>query len=114
METQDKELNGGEGQKVSGGMARRRQWAPEEKFRIVVQSLTGDEPNIEICRQFNISEPTLYHWRQQFFAGGKVYLGSRNQRNVETLKRENAHLKEMLADLWLEYRKLEHFKPKKQ
>lgn len=109
MDTQEKELTGGEERKASGA-ARRRQWTPEEKFQIVVRSLTGDEPNIEICRRFNISEPTLYHWRQQFFEGGKVYLGNRNQRNVETLKRENARLKEMLADLWMEYRKLEHGK----
>ena len=113
MEIQDKVLNEADGRKANG-LARRRQWTPEEKFQIVVRSLTGDEPNIEICREFNISEPTLYHWRQQFFEGGKVYLGSRNQRNVESLKRENSRLKEMLADLWLAYRKLETGKAKKQ
>jgi transposase-like protein len=106
MEAQNNELDEGDGRK-SNGMARRRQWTPEEKFRIVVRSLTGDEPNIEICRELHISEPTLYHWRQQFFEGGKNYLGNKKGRTVETLQRENSRLKEMLADLWMQYRKLE-------
>ena len=109
METENKAMTGGEGQKVNG-VSRRRQWTPEEKFRIVVRSLTGDEPNIAICRQHNISEPTLYHWRHQFFEGGKNYLANKKTRNVETLKRENSRLKEMLADLWVQYRKLQHGK----
>lgn len=111
MESESKELSGGEVRKVNGP-SRRRQWTPEEKFRIVVRSLTGDEPNIEICRQYQISEPTLYHWRHQFFEGGKNYLANKKMRNVETLKRENSRLKEMLADLWLQYRKLQHTKRK--
>lgn len=111
METQTKAVNGAEGRKVNG-MTRRRQWTPEEKFQIVVQSLTGDEPNIEICRQHNISEPTLYHWRHQFFEGGKNFLAHKKMRNVESLKRENSRLKEMLADLWIQYRKLQHGRKK--
>jgi transposase-like protein len=103
-ELRDKGPNGDSTHQSNG---RRRQWSPDEKFRIVVHSLTGDEPNIDICRRFSISEPTLYHWRQQFFEGGKVYLGTRNRRAVDRLKRENARLKEMLAELWIEYRKLE-------
>jgi len=99
-----RKLQGGDG---TNGMARRRQWSPEEKFKIVVQSLTGDEPNTSLCRRYHISEPTLYNWRQQFFEGAKLYLESPKKRELKTLKEENERLKKTVAELWLACRSLE-------
>lgn len=84
-----------------GISGRRRQWSPDEKFRIVMESLKGRESNVQVCQRFRISEPTLYKWRQLFFDGGRAFLEQSSKPSIGALLAENRRLKELVADLWL-------------
>jgi putative transposase len=55
----------------------------------------------EVCRQHNIAEQTLFRWRRKF--GGMELSEVRRLRGLE---RENAQLKNMVAELSLDNRML--------
>ncbi len=87
------------------GMGRAKRWSAEQRFEIVLQSLRGDQSNVQICRRYQISEPTLYKWRHLFLQGARVFLGGSGS-SVKQLAEENQRLKEMVVDLSLAYRSL--------
>lgn len=86
------------------GKQSRRTWSAEEKLKIVLTSVSSQKPNVQICREFNISEPTLYKWRQLFLEGARTYLDSSARPSFQKLATENQHLKTMIAELSLALR----------
>ena len=48
----------------------RRHWTPEEKIRIVLESLNTNIGVAELCRKYALT-PTLFnYWRTRFIEGG--------------------------------------------
>ncbi len=89
----------------------RRKFSAEEKIRIVLEGLRGEETIAELCRREGISPNLYYNWSKEFLEAGKRRLQGNTKRQatsteVTDLRHENSQLKEMLAELALRLRVL--------
>jgi transposase len=87
--------------------ATRKRYAAEEKIRIVMEGIRGDEPVTTICRREGIHANLYYKWLKEFMEAGKARLKAEETRGatrgeVEGLKRENDRLKQLVAELSVE------------
>ena len=100
--------------KVVKGIRRktRKHYSAEEKIRVVLAGLRGEEESIaSLCRQEGISESLYYSWSKEFLEAGKRRLAGDTARQatspeVKDLRSESAALKEVVAELTLENRLL--------
>ena len=91
--------------------ATRRQFSAEEKIRIVLTGLRGEDSIAELCRREGIVENLYYRWSKEFLEAGKKRLAGDTARaatsdEVRELRREASTLKEVVAELTLENRLL--------
>ena len=83
----------------------------EEKIRIVLARLRGEESISALCRREGISDSLYYTWSKEFLEAGKRRLSGDTARQatsheVKDLRSEAMALKECVADLTLENRLL--------
>ena len=91
--------------------ATRRQFSAEEKIRIVLEGLRGEESIAELCRREGIATSMYYGWSKEFLESGKKRLAGDTAREatsdeVRSLRGEAIAPKEVVADLTLENRLL--------
>jgi len=91
--------------------ATRRHFSAEDKIRIVLEGLRGEESIAELCRREGIAQSVYYSWSKEFLEAGKRRLAGDTARaattdEVKDLRRETLALKECVADLTLENRLL--------
>lgn len=89
----------------------RRHFSAEDKIRIVLGGLRGDDSIAELCRREGIAQSLYYTWSKEFMEAGKRRLAGDTARaattdEVKDLRREARDLKECVADLTLENRLL--------
>lgn len=89
----------------------RRKFSSEEKIRIVLEGLRGEESIASLSRREGIAQNLYYRWSKDFLEAGKRRLSGDTKREansseVQELKGENAQLKEALAELMLKNRML--------
>ncbi len=81
----------------------RRKYSAEEKIRIVLQGLRGEDSIAELCRREGLNQNVYYRWSKEFLEAGKQRLSGNTQREatsdeVVELRQENNQLKQVLAD----------------
>ena len=91
--------------------ATRRPFSAEEKIRIVLSGLRGEDSIAELCRREGIVQNLYYRWSKEFLEAGKKRLAGDTARaatpqEVKDLRREASALKEVVAELVLENRLL--------
>ena len=91
--------------------ATRRQFSAEEKIRIVLEGLRGEDSIAKLCRREGIATSMYYGWSKDFLEAGKRRLADDTARaatsdEVREPRREAGALKEVVADLTLENRLL--------
>jgi transposase len=84
----------------------RRKYSAEEKIRIVLEGLRGEESVAELCRREGLHQNVYYRWSKEFLEAGKQRLAGDIKREatsneVSSLKQENDQLKRLLADIML-------------
>lgn len=89
----------------------RRKHNAEEKIRIVLEGLRGEESIAELCRREGINPNLYYKWSKEFLEAGKSRLSGDTKRQassgeVDTLRQENEQLKQVVAELVLKNRVL--------
>jgi transposase len=83
----------------------------EEKIRIVLEGLRGEDSIAELCRKEGINQNLYYRWSKEFLEAGKKRLAGDTAREatsdeVKELKAEARQLKETLAEVLIENRLL--------
>src|SRR6516162_4151035 len=91
--------------------ATRRQYSAEEKVRIVIAGLRGEESIAELCRKEGINKNLYYRWSKEFLEAGKKRLAGDTAREatsdeVKALKAEASQRQETLAEVLIESRLL--------
>ena len=91
--------------------ATRRHFSAEDKIRIVLDGLRGEDSIAEICRKEGIAQSLFYTWSKEFMEAGKRRLAGDTARaattdEVKDLRREASALKKCVAGLTLENRLL--------
>jgi len=89
----------------------RRHFSAEDKIRIVLDGLRGEDSIAELCRKEGIAQSLYYTWSKEFMEAGKRRLAGDTARaattgEVQDLRREARALKECVAELTLENRLL--------
>ena len=94
----------------------RRKYSAEDKIRIVLEGLRGEETIAELCRREGIAQNLYYKWSKDFLEAGKKRLADdivreANSTEVDALRSENRHLKQLYTDLALKNDVLKNISP---
>ncbi len=89
----------------------RRRFSADEKIRIVLEGLRGEESIAALCRREGIAANLYYRWSKEFLEAGKKRLNGDTVREatsdeVKLLRSENRELKEVVAEMTLKNRGL--------
>ena len=92
-------------------VASRRKYTPEEKVRVVLEGFRREVTVNELCRREGIKPGAYYAWTKDFMEAGKDRLirdtvRDATRQEIDELKRENADLKQLVADLSLDVYRL--------
>ena len=89
----------------------RRKFTAEEKIRIILEGLRGEESLTDLCRKERIHPTMYYKWSKSFLEAGKRQLNGDTIREassneVKELREENDLLKMIVAELTINTRML--------
>jgi len=81
----------------------RKKYSAEDKIRIVLEGLRGENSIAELCRREGINSNLYYRWSKEFLEAGKQRLAGNTTREadsteVKDLKSENEQLKQLVAE----------------
>ncbi len=84
----------------------RKKYSSEEKIRIVLEGMRGEESIAELCRREGLNQNVYYRWSKEFLEAGKQRLAGDIKREASStevinLKKENDQLKRLVADILL-------------
>ena len=79
-------------------MAKRRRFTPEFKATVVLEALSGESSQAEVCRRHNLSEDQLSKWKHQLVENAATLFESRDKASQDAAARI-AHLEQLVGRL---------------
>ena len=79
-------------------MAKRTRYTPEFKAEVVLEALSGESSQAELCRRHNLSEQQLSKWKQQAIENFASLFGSKDKASAADASRI-AHLEQLVGRL---------------
>ena len=84
----------------------RKKYSAEEKVRVVLEGLRGEESLAALCRREGIPSNLYHRWSKEFLDAGKKRLAGDTKREatsskVTDLRQENEQLKQAVAEMLL-------------
>ena len=94
----------------------RRRFGAEDKIRVVMEGIRGEDAVSVLCRREGLTSSIYYRWLRDFMEAGKQRLRGDTLREagrdeVRALKAENERLKQLVADYALEVMSLKKSLP---
>ena len=77
---------------------KRRRFTAEFKAEVVLEALSGESSQAELCRRHNLSEDQLSKWKQQLVENAASLFASTDKQSTETTERI-AHLEQLVGRL---------------
>ena len=77
---------------------KRRNFTPEFKAKVVLEALSGESSQAELCRRHNLSEDQLSKWKHQLVENAAVLFESTDKHSSEAAERI-AYLKQLVGRL---------------
>ena len=81
-------------------MAKRTRYTPEFKAEVVLETLSGQSSQAELCRRHSLSEQQLSKWKQQVVENVASLFSSTDQQSSEATERI-AQLEQLVGRLTL-------------
>lgn len=81
-------------------MGKHRQFSPELKLRVVLESLQGQKSQAQIAREHNVADELVSHWRQEFLERAPEIFRGVHARSAE--QKRIAELERLVGQLTLE------------
>ncbi len=79
---------------------KRRRYTPEFKAEVVLEALSGESSQAELCRRHNLSEQQLSKWKQQVVENVASLFASTDKQSSEATERI-AQLEQLVGRLTL-------------
>ena len=80
-------------------MTYKSKWMPDEKIRIVLESLNTNITTSELCRKHNVTPNAFYSWREKFIQAGKLALAGTLKNPAKERDSEIERLKQLIGEL---------------
>lgn len=86
-----------------------RHWQPKEKFKIVLEGMSGQIEITKLCAKYQICQTQYYKWRDQFIQfGHQAFEQKQISKKEQHLENEVTKLKRIIGDLTIELKKSEY------
>ena len=88
------------------GMNEHKQWTPQRKLQIVIETLSSEAKVAEVCRREGVSPNLVYRWRKELLNSASLVFSRKKppkeDHKTQKLQSDNTRLKDVIAEITAE------------
>ena len=82
-------------------MAKRRKFTPKFKAEVVLEALSGETSQAELCRRYSLSETQVSTWKRQLLENVETFFESETDKSSSESAARIAQLEQLVGRLTL-------------